>query len=65
MGVIKPSAWAGLTSFAPNEQALYITYDVIAFGYPGWNLSEIRALTVRQREYWVRMIRWKKDRYAT
>jgi len=53
-----------VTSFVPNEQALYINYDVIAMSYGGWTLSEIRLLTHRQREYWLRMIRWKKERYG-
>jgi hypothetical protein len=43
---------------------MYIDYDVIAANYPGWNLSEIRAMTLRQRTYWLRMIKWKRDRHA-
>jgi hypothetical protein len=31
-------------------------------GYPGWTLSDIRQLTARQRKYWLRMIRWKKEK---
>jgi hypothetical protein len=58
------SFWVGGTSFVPNDQALYIDYDVIAANYPGWNLSEIRAMTLRQRDFWLRMIKWKKARYA-
>jgi hypothetical protein len=37
---------------------------VIANNYPGWSLNEIRAMPQRQREYWLKMIRWKKERYA-
>jgi len=37
---------------------------VIALNYPGWNLTEIRAMTMRQRNYWLKMIRWKKDKRA-
>lgn len=58
------SPWAGPTSFAPNEQALYVTYDVIASNYSGWTLSEIRAMTMRQRNYWQAMLRWKRDRIS-
>ena len=64
MEVIRPSPSAGQTSFVPNEQALYLNYDVIAMHYTGWTLTEIRAMTIRQREYWLRMIRWKKERNA-
>jgi hypothetical protein len=58
----KFSAWDGWTSFVPNEQALYVNYDVIASNYTGWSLSEIRAMTMRQRTYWLKMIHWKRER---
>lgn len=64
MEVSSPSRSAGRTSFAPSEQALYLNYDVIALNYPGWNLTEIRAMTMRQRKYWFAMIRWKRERNA-
>jgi hypothetical protein len=56
--------WAGPTSFVPNEQALYVIYDVIASNYSGWTLSEIRAMTTRQRKFWQDMLRWKRDRIS-
>jgi hypothetical protein len=49
-------------SFVPNEQALYVNYDVIASNYSGWTLSEIRAMTGRQRNYWLKMISWKREK---
>jgi len=55
-------AWGGPTSFVPNDQALYVNYDVIATTYSGWTLSEIRAMTGRQRNYWLKMITWKQER---
>jgi hypothetical protein len=35
---------------------------VIATTYTGWTLSEIRAMTGRQRKYWLKMIDWKRER---
>jgi hypothetical protein len=35
---------------------------VISQHYPGWNLGEIRKLTVRERNFWMAMIEWKKNR---
>jgi hypothetical protein len=52
----------GGTSFVPDEQTLYINYDLIATSYTGWPFSEIQKLTNRQRRYWLDMIRWKRDR---
>ncbi len=53
---------AGGTCFVPDEQTLYINYDLITTTYTGWTLSEIRQLTNRQRRYWLDMIRWKRER---
>jgi hypothetical protein len=52
----------GATSFGSNEQALYLNYDTIAAAYPGWNLSEIRQMSNRQRTYWLNLIKWRRDR---
>jgi hypothetical protein len=53
---------AGETSFAPKEQHLYIDYEVIASSYVGWSLNEIRGMSARQREYWLKMIVWKREK---
>jgi len=34
---------------------------VIAQAYPGWGLEEIRNLSVRQRNWWLAIIEWKKN----
>lgn len=54
---------AGEISFAPREQRLYLDYDAIASNYIGWGLNEIRAMSARQREYWLKLIKWKQDKY--
>jgi hypothetical protein len=41
---------------------LYATYEAIASHYPGWQLSEIRGMSARQRNYWMAMIKWKRER---
>lgn len=53
---------AGRICFNPNEQALYIDYEVITSNYSGWQLNEIRSLSARQRQYWLKMIKWKRDK---
>jgi hypothetical protein len=40
--------------------ANYLNYEVLAQAYPGWSLSEIRAMTGRQRRFWLAMIEWKR-----
>ena len=58
----RPFRSVGGTSFAPDEQALYLNYDTIAASYSGWSLSEIQSLTPRQRRYWMKLIQWKRDK---
>jgi hypothetical protein len=48
--------------FAPDEQRIYLDYDIIATNYPGWGLNEIRAMSARQRQYWLKLIRWKREK---
>jgi phage anti-repressor protein len=61
-GRSRPSPSVGETSFVCNAQALYIIYDTIASNYSGWNFTEIRQMSARQREYWIAMIKWKRER---
>jgi hypothetical protein len=53
---------AGAICFSPSEQNLYLDYEVIANNYPGWQLNEIRLLSARQRQYWLAMIKWKREK---
>jgi hypothetical protein len=53
---------AGAICFSPDEQTLYLDIEVIASNYPGWQLNEIRSLSARQRQYWLAMIKWKRDK---
>ena len=48
--------------FSPSEQTLYLDYEVIASNYPGWQLNEIRSMSARQRQYWLAMIKWKREK---
>ena len=48
--------------FAPDEQTLYLNYDFLSTAYPGWTLTEIRTMTRRQRHYWNKMARWKREK---
>jgi hypothetical protein len=53
---------AGRICFNPDERSLYAVYEAIASNYPGWQLSEIRGMSARQRDYWMAMIKWKRER---
>jgi hypothetical protein len=67
---VSPAVWRfrwpsdGATCFAPDEQTLYLNYDIISAHNIGWTLSEIRLMTYRQRNYWLKMITWKRDKRA-
>jgi Holliday junction resolvase-like predicted endonuclease len=41
---------------------LYVEIDVIASNYTGWTFSEIRAMSGRQRKYFLAMISWKQEK---
>jgi hypothetical protein len=53
----------GRICFNPDERNLYRIYDWIASAYPGWQLSEIRNMSARQRDYWLAVIKWKREKY--
>jgi hypothetical protein len=42
--------------------SLTLLYDALARKYPGWTLSEIRDLTVRERGNWFEILRWRRMR---
>jgi len=42
---------------------LYAVYDNISINYPGWQLSEIRNMSARQRDYWLAMIKWRREKF--
>ena len=33
---------------------------MIAQGYPGYTLEDIRAMSVRQRSFWADMAKWRR-----
>jgi len=41
---------------------LYIHFDFISRHYPGWNLTEIKGMTERERRHWVDSIKWRNER---
>jgi len=38
---------------------VYWNYDAIAQGYPGYTLSDIRSMSIRQRSFWAAMAKWR------
>jgi hypothetical protein len=39
-----------------DRPSLFLQYDLIAREYRGWSLTEIRALSARERRYWCDLI---------
>lgn len=62
--VTSSSPWDGATCFAPDLQALYLEYDLLANTYTGWGLNELKSLTFRERQYWKRLIAWRREKSA-
>lgn len=43
---------------------LFEDYHLLTMSYPGWTLSDIKALSVREREYWMSMSRYRDEYIA-
>jgi hypothetical protein len=41
---------------------LYVWYEAISRHFAGWTLTEIKAMPARERDYWLDLIRWGKER---
>jgi hypothetical protein len=55
-----------VSSFAGSDyRSIYDDVDVISRFKPGWTLTEIRRMTVRQRRYWADYATWDLERRAT
>lgn len=44
-----------------NVKYLYWDYELIASVYKGFNLSDMQLMTVRQRDFWFRMAKWRNS----
>jgi len=56
------SSRPGPIFYRPNVGLLYIHFDFISRHYPGWNLTEIKGMTERERRHWVDSIKWRNER---
>lgn len=51
------------TCFAISDaRAARADYTTLAYAHPEWQLSEIKHLTVQEREYWRDLAVWVKER---
>jgi len=44
---------------------VYRTTSILARVHPGWTLTEIKALTARERRYWMSLARYDAERRAS
>lgn len=56
------SPFSGGISFVPDVEATFFEYETIALSFIGWSLSEVRAMPIRERHYWLRVIEWRNER---
>jgi hypothetical protein len=40
---------------------LYRVYQLIAHTFPGWSLTEIKDMPVREREYWFEVQKFRRE----
>lgn len=38
-----------------------MAYDLIAREYPGWGINEIKNMARRERDYWLSMMKWRRN----
>jgi hypothetical protein len=41
---------------------LFVEYEIVATAYGGWGLKDIKNMPVRERRFWLSMIRWRRER---
>ncbi|MCZ0981858.1 hypothetical protein O1L60_31090 [Streptomyces diastatochromogenes] len=45
-----------------SAQAARADYTTLAYAHPEWQISEIKQMTVQEREYWRDLALWVKTR---
>ena len=53
--------WASRTCFVSNEKILFGDYGLLQLHYPHWRPRDLKAMTPRERNYWLKMAEWKLD----
>lgn len=48
--------YSSSSNFALDYYKLFDDVAIIAKGFPGWTLRDIKSLTVRERRYWVKLV---------
>jgi len=43
----------------PDLKGIYWEYEGVATVYKGFSLDDIRGMTIRQRDFWFRMAKWR------
>lgn len=51
----------GSPFYSVNLKILYWEYEAIASQYNGFSLSDIKSMSVRQRDFWYRMAKWRDN----
>ena len=53
------SCSTGCHFYSANVTILYWDYDAIASVYKGFTFQELQDMTVRQRDYWASLAKWR------
>lgn len=57
-----PSRSTGSPFYLVDLRTVYWEYEAIATVYNGFTLQDLTSLTVRQRDFWYRMAKWRGSR---
>lgn len=48
--------------FSADAPRLYVAYEGLIVSYPGWRLEDARALTPRERRFFLASANWRIER---
>lgn len=60
------SGWRVFYNSQPDPRIrnhlLFFSYYAVARSFTGWTIADIKAMTHRERMYWIDFIKWEKVR---
>jgi hypothetical protein len=57
-----PSRWGWVTFFVSNEKEIFLDYGSLLMHYPHWRPQDVKSMSPRERQYWLKLATWIADR---
>jgi hypothetical protein len=52
------SRWDSVIFFVVNEKQLFLEYAILLVRFPSWSPADVKAMTPRERAFWLEMSDW-------